>query len=355
MTSKARPIPTQFRVHESVDLTEAAVFEEIDGHMMASVRILKAGTSKNRRNYPPTLVKEAVDKKIFDNIQMFINHDRKSPEPQGRGLQEMVSAIESTSWNDTDKAMDARVEFFDRNFFDYAQRAKNYMGVSINALVKGNRRVVQGQTFEDVTQWVQPRSVDWVTTPAAGGAILAFEDEEENNVIDWTKITAAELKANAAEVYEAIQAEVKTQEPDPEPPAGDKLTAAQVATIVQEAIEKERKENSAKTERQTTARLAIQDAFEKSGLPIPTRTRVMASFEGVEQFDEKVISAAIESAKEELKAVGAGPVITGMGPSGGGDDKAEAKSFSVHESVKAQFGFKPAKSTNSDDSKEGAK
>lgn len=339
------------RGHEVFDAEP--VFEEVDGRMMATIRILRAGTSKNRRTYPSVLVQEAVSKGLFNGLKMFKDHNREKPDPQSRKIDEMVSGIESTSWDAESQSMNGRVEFFDRNFYDYAQRAKNFMGVSINALVRGNRRTVKGEVYEDVTGWVNPRSVDWVTTPAAGGAILAFEDEDEDVAIDWSQVTPELLKANASAVYEAIQAEVK-KEPDPEPPdGGEVVTPAELAKAVQEAIDQEREKQEQKDKKRVAARTAVADAFNKSGLPDVVAKRVMRTFEDVEEFDEKAVGDAITEAKEELKAVGAGPRITGQGPTGSGD-KPETPSFSVHESVKSAFGIVPKKA-KSDDSEEGAK
>lgn len=339
-------------------------FEETDdGRMYARLRLLRSGTSKNRRTYPPHVVKEAVDKKLFDGVLMFTKHDKKRPEAEDRGFHEMVSAIESTSWDEDQKAMNGRVEFFDRPFYDKAQRAKDYIGVSINALVRGTRRIVGGQVFEDVEGWQRPRSVDWVFNPAAGGAILAFEDEDEEVAIDWSKITPEELKKNAPEVYEAIEAE-KTGDPeeDPKEPVKSKKTETgdekamvareDVEEMVKQAIKADREAEEAKRTKRETAAASVRAAFEKSGLHPKVRARVMAGFEGVEEYDEKAVTEAIEAAKEELKAVGAGPHISGMGPSGGGSDgdKGE-KVFSVHESVKAQLLGPAKKKQEADDKK----
>jgi hypothetical protein len=355
----------QTRTVITVPIDDTAVFEEVDGRMMATVRILKAGMSKNRRTYPPHVVKEAVDKHLFDGIRMFINHDRKRPDPNDRSLSEMVSAIESTSYDDVNQAMDGRVEFFDRAFYDKVRAAKDYLGVSINALVKGTRRLQGGQVYEDVSGWTKPRSVDWVTFPAAGGAILAFEDEDEPPMLDWTTITAEELKKNNQAVFESIQAEAreaalaeaKKNQKGPEDDDEDSAIISQesIQQMIADGIANELKNREAQEKvrlaKQRTASEQIRDAFEKSGLPTRTRARVMASFEGVEEFDSDAVAEAIKEAKEELNSAGAGPIIRGMGPSGAGDSTPQAAVFSVHESVASSFGL----SRKSADPKEGTK
>lgn len=355
----------QTRTVITVPLDDSAVFEEVDGKMMATVRILKAGMSKNRRTYPPHVVKEAVDNKLFDGIRMFIDHDKKRPNPNERPFLDMVSAVESTSYDEPSQSMIGRVQFFDRAFYERVQAAKDFMGVSINALVKGTRRVTNGQVYEDVSGWTQPRSVDWVVFPAAGGAILAFEDEDEPNMIDWTKVTAEELKKNNSVVFESIAAEAKAEaakelktDPDPKDD-GEKviLTQESIASMIAEGvlavIEDRDKKAAERAAKQQSASAKVREAFEHSGLPTKTRTRVMAGFEGVEEFDSEAVAEAIKGAKEELQAAGAGPIIHGMGPSGaGGSEKAEA-SFSVHESVMSSFGI--VRDKNKEAAKEGTK
>lgn len=320
-----------------------AVFEETDGRMMATVQIIKAGMSKNRRTYPAALLQKAVETKFFDGSQMFLNHDRSRPDPNQRGMAELMSGIESTEWDEANQAINGRIEFFDKKFYDYAQRAKNYMGVSINALVKGVRRTTGGQVYEDVTDWVRRRSVDWVTTPAAGGAILAFEDEDDNmpGQIDWASLTADEIKKNAPAVYEAIEAEAKAAvEEDPDKEVTPPPSAAEIARLVQEGIEASRKADNERKDRLDSASKQVRAAFERSGLPEKTRARLQASFEGVESYDEAAVTAAITEAKEELKAAGLkGPQVEGMGVSSGSGTGGEApvKTFSAHESVKSSF------------------
>lgn len=337
----AEKLDFQVRTSIKFQLDDTAVFEEVDGRMMASIRVLRAGKSKNRRNYSPAIVKEAVDNHVFDRARMFRDHDRKRANPQERSINEMVSIIESTSYDDVSHSMNGRVEFFDRPFYEYAQRAKDYIGVSINALVKGTRQLVAGEVHEEITGWGPARSVDWVMFPAAGGSILAFEDEDVVTMPDWTQITAEDLKTNAPEVYESILASAepppKVDPPKKEPTPEQK---PDIAKLVAEAIDEERTKANEKAARQKTAGDAVREAFKNSGLPTRTQTRVMASFEGVEEYDEKAVAEAIKSAKEELQEVGAGPRISGMGPSTGGGSTVASQEFSVHESVRSAFGIK---------------
>lgn len=331
----------QVRTTITTRLDDSVVFEEVDGKMMATVRILKAGKSKNKRTYPPHVVKEAVEKKVFDQNPMFIDHDRKRGEPQQRSVNEMVSVVESTSYDETTQSALGRVQFFDRSFYEKLQHATDHIGVSINSMITGERRTVAGEVQEDVTGWGRGRSVDWVLYPAAGGQILAFEDEDDNTMsVDWSKLTPEELKKNNPALFQAIQESAEPVKEETKKPKVETTSSepVDIAKVVAEAIAEERKKNDEKAARQKTAADSVRDAFKNSGLPQRTQARVMQSFEGVEEYKEQDVADAIKNAKEELESAGAGPRIRNMGPTGGEGKKAPA-TFSAQESIRNAFGM----------------
>jgi hypothetical protein len=337
-----------FRAIDQFDLNESefSVEEADDGKkkLVANVRLIKSGLSKNRRNYRATALKESVDKGIWNGVRMFANHSKTVP--LQRPMQEMVAAVESTSWDSKAESVEAKVVFFNKDFYEFAERAKEYMGDSINALVQGTRtRDNRGQVTEDIHRIVQPHSVDFVIYPAAGGMIHSFEGE--GDMIDWSSITSKDIKENAAALYDAIKAEVIAETPPPDPPkdpepTASALTQEQINGQIKAAIEAHDKEVAETNRKIAVVNEKMLSAFSKSGLPLATQKRVMNSFEGVTEFDEEAVKESIEAAKEELVAVGAGPHITGQGPSGAAGSSS-AKSFSVNESIAGAFGMKPAK------------
>jgi hypothetical protein len=336
-----------YRAVDQFDITESVFeVEEGSGRLMANVRIIKSGLSKNRRNYRPSALKESVNKGLWDGVRMFSNHSKLPP--LQRPFEEMVAAIESTSYHEKDQAVDARVEFFDQTYYDKARRAQRYMGDSINAMVQGTRvKDRNGQVTEDIHHIVQPRSVDFVIYPSAGGMIHSFEGE--GAMIDWDQITAAQIKENAAAVYEAIKAEVVAEQPKPDPakekPVDPKpvvgLTQEEVDSQIQAALTKHEEEATETRKKIAGVQEKLIEAFSKSGLPEPTKRRLSTAFEGQTEYDEAKVTSAITLAKEELAAAGAGPRITGQGPSDGSSGAKETKNFSAHESVSAAFGIKP--------------
>lgn len=323
------------------DVSEAEFHvEESTGELRAKVRILKAGRSKNNRNYRPAAVREAVEKQMFNGVRMFIDHDPTKP-PLKRSMRDLVSAIESTTYDEKDQAMDAQVVFFNKEFYDFAQRAKNYMGDSINALVRGTRvRGADGVVEEDIQGFHQPRSVDWVIYPAAGGFIQAFESEEE---VDWSQITLEQLKEHAPAILEAYKSEVQESATPVVATSATTVDPAVIAEIVAEKIKVYEAERAEILRKQNEAAEKIRNHLMTTGLPERTRHRVLQSFEGVEEFDQAAVDVLVTEAKEELKAAGASPKITGHGPTNTntGSDVAAAKSVSVMEAVEVSLGYKP--------------
>jgi hypothetical protein len=338
---------------EVFDLQESEFsVEEESGRMFAKIRILKAGLSKNNRNYRPEALRKAAKEGIFDGIRMFVNHSKEPP--LKRPLTDMVSAVESTSFDEADKSLNGRVEFFNEDFYKYANRAKKYMGTSIDAIVLGDRIPQRGgRVLEDIYGFHQPKSVDWVLFPAAGGEILAFESEGEE--VDWESITEEDIKKNLPTLWAKWHPENHGQpgvhgategeegEENGEPKKNKKLISQeQIEEIVTARLTAYEKEKAETLKKQETAAEQVRAAFATAGLPEKTRARLVAAHEGETEYDEAKVKQEIIEAKEELKAAGARPQITDMGPSGGtpGDKTATKPTFSVNESVQRLFGKK---------------
>lgn len=332
---------------ELIDANEAVfTADESTGQLRATVTIIKAGRSKNPRNYPEHVVKKAAESHIYDGLRMFVNHSEKPP--LKRDFNEMVSAVESTSWDPDQKKIVGNVVFFDENFYQKAQRAKDFMGTSVSQYIQAERvRQPDGSVIEEVRDIPYAKSVDWVVYPAAGGEILAFESEEGDEEVDWDKITVDDIKTNAPDLWkgivEAVKAEIKP--PDGSQSTQEGLTEEKISQIVAKAIADHDAAKAQESQRTAEIKTKVQESLQKSGLPQRTRDRIAVQLLGMEQFDEKIVNEAVEAAKEELKAAGAGPRVTGMGTSQASEDgnfSTHPSGISVSESVAAEFGYKPA-------------
>jgi hypothetical protein len=324
------------------------VFETIDpefiqegdsGTLKSRNTIIRVGKSKNGRFYRESTLRDAAARKVFDGVRMFVNHSEKLP--TRRSMTEMVSGIESTWYDEKEAALKGDVVYFDKNFYDFAQRAKQFIGNSIAALVEGRKtKDSDGTYMEDISRIVKPRSVDWVVYPAAGGGVDAFISEGEEDV-EWGDLTIELLEEHAPALVEELKkkftpadppADDKKDDPPADPPPS--LTAEAVEAIVAKAL------NDA-TEKQTKVngeQAKLREHVGKSGLPDRTRVRIMTQFSTAESFDQEAVDAAIKEAREELKAAGAGPKITGEGPTGNPGEKEKPARPRTREAVEAYFG-----------------
>lgn len=300
-------------IHDLFEATEAD-FEAFEGTGELKSRnvIIRAGRSKNRRHYRESTLRDAATRGIFNGTRMFVNHSDKLP--TRRSLQEMVSGVENVVYDEEKKALVGDVIYFSQEFFDFAKRAQKFMGNSIAALVEGQRRKDNdGTYFEDISRIVQPRSVDWVVFPAAGGGIEAFVSEGENDV-DWNELTLEALEENAPHLIEELKQ--KLTPPPVDPPKDDTPAPTVTSESVQELVQQMLHEAAEATAKRDAEQAKIREHIGKSGLPDRTRVRLMTQFALAESFDETKLDTAIAEAREELKAAGAGPKIVGEGPSG---------------------------------------
>lgn len=330
------------QVHELIDAQEATFHkDEETGKMTGRVVIIKAGRAKNPRKYRASALQKAAKEGVYDGLRMFVNHSEKPPIRRDFG--EMVSAVESTEWDPKRQAIVGNIEFFDENFFNQAQRAKKYIGVSADHRIRVNYVQEGQQRIEDVTEIAFARSVDWVLYPSAGGEILSFARESEGaDQVEWSEVTLEQLKENAPQLIEQLKAEFvpateSTETPEPQVPEPT-LTAADVAKMVQEQVQQVLATTEQNATKRTETSKKVRELVSKSGLPNRTQARIINAFEGQLEFDENAVKATITDAKEELKEAGAGPKITGMGPSTSSGTSEEKKNITVRESVESYFG-----------------
>lgn len=359
---------------ESVESTERvidifpvqeAVFDE--EKMEAKVVLIQEGMTMSRppRNYTKSALKQAARDGTFNGVKMFVNHSNKPPIK--RSLSELVSAVGATEYREDSQGrgqLVAPVKFFDEKFFKFAQHAQEHVGVSINAMVKGVRyRGLDGRAQEDVSGFAPgpnfSRSVDWVAFPSAGGGIeqfLAQEGVDMPDAIDWEQLTPEMVQENAPDLYQSIidkapKATTKRaqegadddedeEDDDPESPSAKflKLTQKELDSLVLTRVQEAIAESETRTSKRREAARKVSEKINGAALPPLTKARLIASFDGVEEFDDAKVQESIEAATAELKAV-AGPKILGMGSS----QAPEGENFvgPAQESVLGFFGMLP--------------
>lgn len=322
------------------------------------ITIVREGQSENGRNYRRSTLERAVEAGIYNGARMFVDHT--DGPPLKRSIQELVSGIAETkldtSFPDGRARVRGRVEWFNDQFKDFAHRAKQHIGVSHDAMLRGFRRRVNGRKYEDIEEIKAANSVDWVVYPSAGGGFEQFyakEGVEMSEAIDWDAIDEEMLKEKAPELYKSLTAKRATEgkqkqtddeEEDEEVEEEGKesrqtskqLDEKAVESIVMRALESVGQKRAAREE--TTKK--VEAMVNRSTLPDLTKQRVIKQFSTAESFEEDAVKEAIEDAKKEVSAI-AGPRVSGMGPTGNGKVAGStAVAFRAHEAVASAFGIK---------------
>lgn len=160
--------------------------------------------------------------------------------------------------------------------------------------------------------------------------------------IAWSELTEDLLKENAPELYTQLTAK-KESEPPEDPDEGDddesvKLTKEDVTKLVQEALQA--REQEAQEAEAITRQIA--EAVDGAALPDVVKARLKTTIH-MKKYDKDAVESQINEAKEELKKLGLGPKVTGMGVSGASSDTKPSYG-SAQEAVRHVFGMdKPKK------------
>lgn len=330
------------RVRDIFQATEA-VFD--DESLRATVTLIRPGMSANRKNWSPVALKKASESGFWNGTRMFLDHSQQQsgsslPRKKSRSIKDLVSGIESTAIGEDGRVV-GTVKFFDKDFYTFAKEAKDFMGTSVDLLFAGKEVKTPGQEpYYAVEELVVNNSVDWVVFPAAGGQIEQFltAHEGEDNV-EWNEVTEAMLREHRPELVAALES--KNGNPPPTPPvvgvSEDKVAeiVAKAVTEAQESWDKDRRDHQAVTR-------SITERVGAAKLPSKTASRLIASFDGADKYDETAVDAAIKQAREELEDAGIKPHIRGLGPSDstGGDSKPQklTEVAPIHAALESVFG-----------------
>lgn len=343
---------TKISGREVFQATEATADD--DGRLW--ITIIKEGVSQNNRNYQRKALIDAVDKRVYENARMFVDHT--DGPPLKRSIRELVSGIGEvvldTSFPDGLARVRGEVKWFNKDFEEFAGKAKEHIGVSHDAMLRGSRSMRNGRRYEDIDGITKAHSVDWVIYPSAGGGFEQFvakEGVEMTDAIDWDAIDEDMLKEHKPELYKALTANRATEsEDDPDDEDEDdeengqesvKLSRRAVESLIESSLDKALTKVQQKAEAKAEAFRATEALVESSTLPKLTKARVVKSFRGAESFDKKAVEKAIEEAKAEVAAI-AGPRVRAMGPSGAAAGSTKSVvTGRAHESIASVFGFDP--------------
>jgi hypothetical protein len=141
------------------------------------VQLIKAGWSLNGRYYPAEVLRRDGPRAFPAGTLNYVDHatDEEDETRPAGSLRNLASyQTEDARWDEARQALVAEVRLYApwrEAVTDWAQSGA--VGMSIRAWVYGENGTRDGREGWIVTEFDSGRSVDYVTVPAAGGAMLA--------------------------------------------------------------------------------------------------------------------------------------------------------------------------------------
>jgi len=285
----------------------------------ADIKIISPGWGSS--GYYPAEILERDGPKVFKaGTQMYIDHPTSTEESERpeRSLRDLAGElIADARWevaNAAGPGLYAPAQVF-KPWQSVVEELAPHIGTSIRALGKTEKGEAEGRTGPIVQELVAAKSVDYVTTPGAGGKVLRLiesarnsiaqggRDKEENKNMDQLEeVTKARDKALAR--IKELEKAVETQETE--------LNRLREAKLLREAADMAR-EALAKTDLPDVSQARLVEALGKSP---PLK-------EG--QLDKEAFATVIDEAVKaevaylaEVKGTGQ---IRDMGSTGGADDR----------------------------------
>ncbi len=171
---------------ERVLVREAAVGSArptAPGRML--VRLIKAGISKNGNAYSPKVLREAAaNRRWAKGCPTFVDHatdEEDEAQPAG-SIKNLAGVLaEDARWDEATQSLVAEVRLFHPWRETLTDMAES-IGMSIRSWLYGEHGEYEGQHAFVVSSIEVGRSVDFVTAPAAGGAILSVLEAVGNKV-----------------------------------------------------------------------------------------------------------------------------------------------------------------------------
>ena len=158
------------------------------------IQLIKAGWSLNGRYYPAEVLRRDGPRAFPAGTLAFVDHatDEEDAQRPAGSVRNLAAVLESPArWDEQRKALVGELRLFQPWRQPLSDMA-GHIGMSIRAWVMGEHGTAEGREGLIVSEITEGRSVDFVTVPAAGGAILSVLESaqpkpanEARNVGAW--------------------------------------------------------------------------------------------------------------------------------------------------------------------------
>jgi len=361
-----------------VSLLEATV-DDTTGKL--TLTVIEAGLNTSETVMYPAEVLER-DAQVFAGVKMFLNHatmDEEFLRPEG-DLNAWVATLDKVWWDPASNTIKGSATIIDPPFDAKMRMLKERgnlaeMGVSIRAMGKGERKEVEGLEHKVmmISSIEAARSVDFVTSPGAGGKVemleknllehlsadvirkqrpdLVAELQEGGGKVgeqqlDLSELTIETLKEGRPDLVEALSTvkadEVSTLVQKRQAQQIDELTEqnSSLSERLTAALERgsagdqrikelrEQLDTSEKRNRREDVAKKLDEALEVMNFPTITEKRIRERFRDAESPEG--IAEAIRQERDYLTELRGGGIVRDLG--GTRDDEA-----TIEESLEDAF------------------
>ena len=345
------------------DLREAGVMELTapqasltEGvHAVATDSVfIRAGRNKTgRRLYEGGFLKSNLQR--FSGALGHVDHPTTNDERQRpeRSVATLATVARNPHWDESQQAVVGDIEFIDNE----AGRAmaetyrhpevRKQAGVSIywpHGVKVRRAKVAEGGMVDVPVELLggadEKFNLDLVTRPTAGGSVTQIKESDQHNAatdegddesMDWTALTRADIEANRPDLLQ---------------PAADNADAEQtteetVPVVSTPTVESDRIEQLERRVRQADGREIVRAVLDEAGLPVATRALVEGHFAAAECVDGQAaalresVTAEVAAVKAAMKEAG-GTRVTGIMA------ESDAGEFNAAERIKQSVNGKPA-------------
>ncbi|MFG1659071.1 hypothetical protein ACGFIY_21315 [Micromonospora chersina] len=154
------------------------------------IRLIRAGWSLNGNYYPAEVLRRDGPTAWPKGTLCYIDHatdEEDAARPAGSVKNLAAVLTEDARWSDKENGLVAEVRLFSL-WRDAIEDMRDAIGMSIRAWVYGEQGEAEGRSGFVVSGIPEGRSVDFVTTPAAGGGILS-------SVLESVRVRADEARS----------------------------------------------------------------------------------------------------------------------------------------------------------------
>lgn len=272
------------------------------------VRVIRAGTSLNKVNYPASVLREAAP--LFNGVRVFVKSDAEHIKGGGKDVRQLVGRLSDAKFVEADGGeIQAVLDVLDASpvaemLRESVQRdMTDLFGLSIDASGKSK---TNGK-FREAISLTKVDSVDLIIEPGAGGQVIRFAEAhntEDNTMLRQQMIKdinardpkRAEGLADASD--EAVLAAYREAVAQP----ADNSTSGGIT-----------REELVQHTRMVEARADARVQIAQSNLPDVLKDRLTQRFAEAASFTTEDVTNAIKGERELLSKLNDGAKVRGLG------------------------------------------